>query len=77
MATALTTGVQFAHRFNRNGTTDTICRQCLATVATATWEAELERAERAHACDPWAAQHFKSPSWQEMRPSLARSCANA
>lgn len=77
MPTVLTAGVQFAHRFNRNGTTDTICRQCLATVATATWEAELERAERMHACDPWTLQRFNKSGRQEKRPSLVGSHARA
>lgn len=77
MSPACPAGAKFAHRSNRNGTTDTICRQCLATVATATWEAELERAEHRHACDPGMLQHFKKSSRQETRTSLARSGAHA
>lgn len=77
MFTAIHAGAKFAHRSNRNGTTDTICRQCFATVATATWEAELERAERMHACDPWTLQHFNQSGRQEKRPSLIPSRANA
>ncbi len=42
----------FAHRDNPGGTTDSICRQCFATVGTSAWEAELERAELDHKCDP-------------------------
>jgi hypothetical protein len=70
-------GAKFAHRSNRNGTTDTICRECLATVATATWEAELERAEHAHACDPGMLRQFKKPALQGARASMAHIGANA
>lgn len=69
MTAVLPAGVKFAHRSNRNGTTDSICRQCLSTVATATWEAELERAERVHACEPWMAQHLKSSARNGTRPA--------
>lgn len=65
MPPALLAGAQFAHRSNRNGTTDTICRHCLATVATATWEAELDRAESTHACDPRLLQLLKRPARPE------------
>ena len=51
---------EFVHRSNRDGTTDTICRSCFTTVATAIWEAELERRERGHACDPWTVERFQS-----------------
>lgn len=49
---------KFAHRDNRNGTFDSICRECFATIATAQWEASLEAAERAHVCDPEEAARF-------------------
>ena len=42
----------FAHRENRDGTTDSICSACHVTVCTSIWEADLERAEKAHVCDP-------------------------
>jgi hypothetical protein len=42
----------FTHCDNPDGTKDSICRTCLATVATATWEADLEPAEHNHECDP-------------------------
>jgi hypothetical protein len=77
MSPVFPTGTPFAHRSNRNGTTDTICRQCFATVATATWEAELERAERLHACDPSMLQHFRQLPRQEPRASLVRHRVNA
>lgn len=49
---------EFVHRSNRNGTTDSICRSCFITVANAMWEAELERKERVHACDPWTVERL-------------------
>lgn len=42
----------FVHRGNRDGTIDSICRQCYVTVGTSVWEAELDQAEQNHACDP-------------------------
>jgi hypothetical protein len=41
----------FAHRVNRNGTHDSICRGCYATVASTTEEEELAEHESAHVCD--------------------------
>jgi hypothetical protein len=40
----------FPHRRNPDGTFDSICIQCFATVATGSVEAELKAAESAHAC---------------------------
>jgi hypothetical protein len=42
----------FARRENRDGTIDSICRACFATVRTSVWESELELVEKNHACDP-------------------------
>jgi hypothetical protein len=42
----------FTHRDNKDGTTDSFCRNCFLTVCTSMWEADLERAENDHACDP-------------------------
>lgn len=58
MAAIIPIHPEFVHRSNRNGTTDSICRSCFITVATATWEAELERKERVHFCDPWMVEKF-------------------
>lgn len=73
MPPASPAGAQFAHRSNRNGTTDSICRECMSTVATAIWEAELDRAERKHACEPWAQRSFTTSSRLEMRASPVQS----
>lgn len=62
----------FVHRSNRDGTTDTICRSCFATVATAIWEAELERKERSHSCNPWTVERFKKHGKREVRHSVLR-----
>jgi len=42
----------FAHRVNANGTHDSICRGCFATVASVRDEAELAGHESDHICDP-------------------------
>jgi hypothetical protein len=50
----------FAHRANDDGTIDSICRECFATVSTSLWEADLERAEQEHVCDPAELERFQS-----------------
>lgn len=42
----------FPHRMNNDGTTDSICPKCFTTVGCSTWEADLDRMEAAHICDP-------------------------
>lgn len=42
----------FVHRDGADGTTASFCRRCFMTVASSQWEADLERAERNHKCDP-------------------------
>jgi hypothetical protein len=42
----------FIHRDTGDGTTASFCRRCFMTVASSPWEADLERAERKHECDP-------------------------
>lgn len=44
--------IHFPHRSNSDGTIDSICPRCFATVGTSTWEADLERMEAAHVCNP-------------------------
>ena len=51
---------EFPHRANGNGTTSSICPCCYVTVATSTFEADLERAEIAHVCDPKQLRTFES-----------------
>ena len=42
----------FPHRRNRNGIVDSICSDCLVTIASAKDEDALAQLERAHVCDP-------------------------
>jgi hypothetical protein len=42
----------FVHRDKADGTIASFCRGCFMTVASSHWEAELERAENNHKCDP-------------------------
>jgi hypothetical protein len=48
----LPNGPVFVHRANADGTTVSFCRRCFMTVASSQWEADLERGEGNHKCDP-------------------------
>ena len=50
---------EFVHRFNVDGTVDSICRQCFATVATARRESELLSQEDHHICEPDVLDRFQ------------------
>lgn len=50
----------FAHRANRDGTFDSICRDCFVTVPTLQREEDLEKPEGEHVCDPSTLERFKS-----------------
>ena len=53
----------FRHRQNRDGVIDSICYECLVTVATARIEYGLLQNEQAHVCDPVRIyQLFTDPS---------------
>jgi hypothetical protein len=57
--------LKFAHRSNFDGTVDSICYRCIATVATVYAEHELLKFEREHVCDPVQVERFhgkKPPS---------------
>jgi hypothetical protein len=41
----------FTHRKNSDGTVDSICRECLTTVAVEHVESMLSQREREHVCD--------------------------
>jgi hypothetical protein len=43
---------QFLRRHNEDETHDSICRECLATIATVRNEIDLDRQESAHVCNP-------------------------
>lgn len=55
----------FVRRANANGTTDSICTRCFVTVATATWEADLDHAERRHVCDSSLLERWKDMAAHE------------
>src|SRR3569623_1773695 len=50
--------MQFPHRHNSDGSFDSICRHCVATIATAMDEAELARGEALHECDPALLEYY-------------------
>ncbi len=41
----------FPRRLNRDGSFDSICLKCFATVATTATEAELKAHDKTHTCD--------------------------
>lgn len=50
--------MQYPHRRNRDGSVDSICPRCIATIATATRVADLKIFEAAHVCEPWRLDYF-------------------
>jgi hypothetical protein len=42
----------FPHRHNKDGVIDSICSECLLTVASVRVEGELAQHEEAHVCNP-------------------------
>jgi hypothetical protein len=42
----------FPHRLNRDGSYDSICLTCFATVANAKEAADLDVLDQGHVCDP-------------------------
>jgi hypothetical protein len=50
--------MQYPHRRNRDGSVDSICPICIATIARSHREADLKRAEIAHVCEPWRLAYF-------------------
>jgi hypothetical protein len=67
-------GFEFPHRMNKDGTTDSICPRCFTTVGRSTWEADLDRMEAAHSCDPVRlasfSQHRRMPVVSERLTDL-------
>jgi len=50
---------KFSHRHNSDGTVDSICRECFATVAKAQNESELHLQEHWHTCEPEIVAWYK------------------
>jgi hypothetical protein len=65
----------FPHRFNADGSYDSICTLCHLTVATAKTEAHLLQHERSHKCDPvrlyQVSQYAQGPAQPQSRNSAA------
>lgn len=59
MAERIVPDLRFARRARADGATDSICRHCFATIATAIWEETLDCAEREHVCDPAQLERFQ------------------
>ena len=59
-----THAVQFIHRFNEDGTVDSICRDCFVTIATEESASDLEREERKHKCDLSMTERYKKRQTQ-------------
>jgi hypothetical protein len=47
---------------NQDGTIDSICPHCFVTIGCSTWEADLDRIEAAHICEPARLASFNGPS---------------
>ena len=60
---------EVAHRQNEDGTHDSICMDCFATIATVGSETDLYRYESIHVCDP---VNLYRTNQARMRPPYAR-----
>jgi len=60
---------RFPHRHNRDGSHDSICRSCYATVASVQNEADLAQHEQDHVCD----RSCLVPSQQSSEESVEQS----
>jgi len=58
----------FPHRINCDGTIDSICDQCFATVGTSSSELELASLEAVHACEPARIAYYKEINEFTKRP---------
>lgn len=58
----------YTHRRNSDGTTDSICRRCFATVVTASREEDVDHAEHSHCCDPKVFDHWNDMIERGKRP---------
>lgn len=60
---------RFPHRKNRDGTYDSICTACMATIASCDREDELASYERKHVCDESTLLYLKNLQKQGSKPS--------
>jgi hypothetical protein len=54
--------MQYPHRRNRDGSVDSICPRCIATIASSTNDGDLKWFEMAHVCQPWRLAYFQPKS---------------
>jgi hypothetical protein len=55
----------YSHRLNRDGSYDSICHLCFATVGTGKTEEELVVAETGHLCDPATLYQKYAEKWPD------------
>jgi hypothetical protein len=66
------TGTRFPHRHNIDGSHDSICTACLATVAQRRDESELLEFESRHVCDPVRLfRRGNLSSWDQSKSHIA------
>lgn len=53
--------LSFSHRFRKDGV-ESICTRCFLSIARSRREADLERFEREHVCDPVMTEWFERVS---------------
>jgi hypothetical protein len=58
-------GSAFSHRFNADGTIDSICRSCFMTAATGINEAALDEHESNHVCETRLVERLRSYTHEE------------
>jgi len=68
---------KFAHRLNLDRTMDSICRRCIATVATVYDDSELLRYEHQHICDPASVERFQRMMSPSSEPIVSGSVMRA
>ena len=56
----------FPHRHNQDGSHDSICRVCLATVASVENEGDLAHHEATHVCNPMRLYQLRDLSSQRL-----------
>jgi hypothetical protein len=65
----------FPHRRNQDGSFDSICLECFATVATESIEADLQAAESAHDCKGFNLSNIMHSADHQRRPNRSRQPA--
>jgi hypothetical protein len=61
--------IECPHRTNPNGTIDSICPRCYATIGTSTWEFELEKLEAEHVCNTLELKFFEELRKKPVAPA--------